>query len=289
MDRHDFVQTPWPCKALAAQGRGARDGPTAEGHACAADAYLVWQRATEALAEIAAALATDPRCYEAKVAEGRAYEFALDAARSEAAYRAALAHAADGRGAARGPGPRALEGGQEGRRGRRAAQGARARPERSRRALRAGRRARSRRPRASASSSTRRASAPRSPRPGWRSGGKSSPRGTWPQRRDAADAAVKSDPGSVAALVLVGQGRARGGTGRRRAPGGPGGAEDRRQLRGGQAARGRRQRAQGRDRSGARGLPGGLGPRSRRPRAARPREPRPATRPRATRAPGPSA
>jgi tetratricopeptide (TPR) repeat protein len=86
MDRRDFVQTVTACQVL-----GKLPGASAEGHACTADAHLLQQRATEALVETAAALARDPRCYEAKVAEGRAHEFALDAAGSEAAYRAAIA------------------------------------------------------------------------------------------------------------------------------------------------------------------------------------------------------
>ncbi|HEY1694570.1 MAG TPA: tetratricopeptide repeat protein [Polyangiaceae bacterium] len=86
MDRGDFVQTLTECQVL-----GKLPGASAEGHACAADAHLLWQRSTEALTETAAALAKDPRCFEAKLAEGRAHEFALDATKSEAAYRAAIA------------------------------------------------------------------------------------------------------------------------------------------------------------------------------------------------------
>jgi tetratricopeptide (TPR) repeat protein len=85
MDRHDFRQALAACGVL-----GALRGASAEGHACAADAHLVWQRATEALTETAAALARDPECYEAKVAEGRADDFALDATKSEAAFRTAI-------------------------------------------------------------------------------------------------------------------------------------------------------------------------------------------------------
>jgi tetratricopeptide (TPR) repeat protein len=85
MDRHDFRQALAACGVL-----GALRGASAEGHACAADAHLVWQRATEALTETAAALAKDPECYEAKIAEGRAHEFALDAAKSDAAFRVAI-------------------------------------------------------------------------------------------------------------------------------------------------------------------------------------------------------
>jgi tetratricopeptide (TPR) repeat protein len=91
MDRSDFHQAFAACKVL-----GAIRGASAEGHACAADAHLSWQRATEALAEAATALAEDPRCYEAKVAEGRAYDYALDEAKSEAAFREAIAWRSDG-------------------------------------------------------------------------------------------------------------------------------------------------------------------------------------------------
>jgi len=83
-DRRDFVQGLAACKPLGALS-------VAEGHACAADAHLVQQRATEALDETAAALAKDPQCYEAKVAEGRAYEFELDAVKAEASLRQAIA------------------------------------------------------------------------------------------------------------------------------------------------------------------------------------------------------
>jgi tetratricopeptide (TPR) repeat protein len=51
----------------------------------------VRQRATEALDETAAALAKDPQCYEAKVAEGRAYELELDAVKAETSLRQAIA------------------------------------------------------------------------------------------------------------------------------------------------------------------------------------------------------
>jgi tetratricopeptide (TPR) repeat protein len=85
MDRHDFRAALGACGVL-----GAVKGAGAEGHACAANAHLVWQRATEALSETATALGQDPHCYEAKLAEGRAQEFALDLAKSEAAFRTAI-------------------------------------------------------------------------------------------------------------------------------------------------------------------------------------------------------
>jgi tetratricopeptide (TPR) repeat protein len=100
IDRRDFAQAMTACTVL-----GKLPGAVAEGHACAAEAHLVWQRSTEALNETALALAKDPKCYEAKLAEGRAYEFAVDPAKAEASFRAAIglksdavdAHAALGR------------------------------------------------------------------------------------------------------------------------------------------------------------------------------------------------
>jgi tetratricopeptide (TPR) repeat protein len=91
MDRHDFAQTMTACQIL-----GKLPGAVAEGHACTADGHLLQQRSSAALGETAAALARDPRCYEARVAEGRAEEFALDATKSEASYRAAIALRPDG-------------------------------------------------------------------------------------------------------------------------------------------------------------------------------------------------
>jgi tetratricopeptide (TPR) repeat protein len=90
MDRRDFILATTACDVL-----GKLPGAGAEGHACKADAQLVLQRSTEALTETGTALARDPRCFEAKLAEGRAQELALDGAKSEAAYRAAVALRAD--------------------------------------------------------------------------------------------------------------------------------------------------------------------------------------------------
>jgi len=91
IDRRDFAPAMTECTVL-----GTLPGQAAEGHACAAEAHLLWQRSTEALAEVGLALARDPKCYDAKVAEARAYEFAIDPGKSEAAYRAAIALQADG-------------------------------------------------------------------------------------------------------------------------------------------------------------------------------------------------
>lgn len=91
IDRREFAPAMTECLVL-----GKLPGQAAEGHACAAEAHLLWQRSTEALAEVALALAKDPRNYDAKVAEARAYDFAIDAGKSEAAYRAALLLQPDG-------------------------------------------------------------------------------------------------------------------------------------------------------------------------------------------------
>ncbi|MGH7268823.1 MAG: tetratricopeptide repeat protein, partial [Polyangiaceae bacterium] len=90
IDQHDLPRAIDACRKL-----GRLPGAEADGHACLAQAYLIWQRATEALAETALALAKDPRCYEAKMAEGRAYELSLEPAQAETAFRDAVALAPD--------------------------------------------------------------------------------------------------------------------------------------------------------------------------------------------------
>ena len=85
MEQHDLSAARAACLALGASPRHAADG-----HACAAEANLVSQRATEALAEVSSALAADPRSYEAKVAEAQAEDLGLDAAKSETAFRQAI-------------------------------------------------------------------------------------------------------------------------------------------------------------------------------------------------------
>jgi tetratricopeptide (TPR) repeat protein len=84
-DRRDFSRTLATCQALS-KVRGGE----ARGHACIAEAHLVWQRASLALTEVGTALAKDPACFEAKLAQGRAYDFALDYASAEASLRDAL-------------------------------------------------------------------------------------------------------------------------------------------------------------------------------------------------------
>jgi tetratricopeptide (TPR) repeat protein len=87
-DAHDFNSAMGMCEKF-------RKNPglpmPLEGHVCAAEAQLVRQRASEALVETAAALAIDPRSYDAKVAEGRAYELELDLGKAESSLREALA------------------------------------------------------------------------------------------------------------------------------------------------------------------------------------------------------
>jgi tetratricopeptide (TPR) repeat protein len=91
-DRHDMPRAMGACKELERRkGPGPETVATPESHACSAIAYLSWQRATEALGEAAAALAKDPSSYDAKVAEGRAYELELKPLDAEASYRAAIA------------------------------------------------------------------------------------------------------------------------------------------------------------------------------------------------------
>jgi tetratricopeptide (TPR) repeat protein len=96
VDRHDLQRAMASCKELERRrGSGPDTVPTAQSHACSAMAYLAWQRGTESLTESAAALAQDPTSYDAKVAEGEAYELELRSTEAEAAFRAALALRSD--------------------------------------------------------------------------------------------------------------------------------------------------------------------------------------------------
>ncbi len=96
IDRHDFMQALTACRTLGGGRDAASPEIAAQRHACAADAHLIRERATEALSETAAALAIDPLSYEAKVAEGRAEELELDVGKSEAAFRSAVLLQPDG-------------------------------------------------------------------------------------------------------------------------------------------------------------------------------------------------
>jgi len=79
--KRDFSQATVECRVAAAQTGGA-----AEGHACAAEADLLWKRATDAVTELQNA----GRTYDAKVAEGRALALQLKDAQAEAAFRDAM-------------------------------------------------------------------------------------------------------------------------------------------------------------------------------------------------------
>ncbi len=79
--QRDFPQAMVACRVAMAQTGGA-----AEGHACAAEADLLWRRATDALTELQQAGHT----FDAKVAEGRALALQLKDAQAEAAFRDAM-------------------------------------------------------------------------------------------------------------------------------------------------------------------------------------------------------
>jgi tetratricopeptide (TPR) repeat protein len=85
IDRRDFGQAMAQCRVL-----GQKPGGKALGHACAAEAYLLWRRASEANEEAKRALADDPKLYEAKVAQGRARFLELKDTEAEAALREAV-------------------------------------------------------------------------------------------------------------------------------------------------------------------------------------------------------
>ena len=74
---------------------GALPGGTAAGHACAAEAHLLWKRASEALVETGLALANGSKSYEAKVAEGTARELEVKLKEAETSYREAIAYKPD--------------------------------------------------------------------------------------------------------------------------------------------------------------------------------------------------
>lgn len=87
--RRDFGQAMSACRGMA-----KRPGGVPASRVCAADAHLLWRRATEARSELAE-VAKAPRAsaevrYEAKIVEGRARELEVKEAEAEAAYRAAV-------------------------------------------------------------------------------------------------------------------------------------------------------------------------------------------------------
>lgn len=66
-------------------------GGAAEGHACAAEAHLLWRRASQALDEAKKALALDKGNLDAMVAEGNAYALQLHDVEAKAAFDEASA------------------------------------------------------------------------------------------------------------------------------------------------------------------------------------------------------
>lgn len=85
IDRRDFSQAMVSCKVA-----GAQTGQAARGHACTAEAHLLWRRGSEALTETAAAMSGGNKLYEAKVAEARAHGIALKDSDAEAAFKEAI-------------------------------------------------------------------------------------------------------------------------------------------------------------------------------------------------------
>jgi len=79
--QRDFSQAMVACRVAMAQTGGSN-----EGHACAAEADLLWRRATDALAELQGA----GRTFDGKVAEGRALALQTKDAQAEAAFRDAM-------------------------------------------------------------------------------------------------------------------------------------------------------------------------------------------------------
>jgi hypothetical protein len=86
VDQRDFGQAMVACRLVGAQTGGA-----AAGHACAAEAHLLWRRASEALVETAQALANGNKSYEAKVAEARSFALQGKDADAERAFRESIA------------------------------------------------------------------------------------------------------------------------------------------------------------------------------------------------------
>jgi tetratricopeptide (TPR) repeat protein len=83
--QRDFGQTVVACRVL-----GALPGAATPGHACMAEAHILWKRSAEAEPEIRAALANGTRSYEAKVAEAGVHELELKDGEAEASYREAI-------------------------------------------------------------------------------------------------------------------------------------------------------------------------------------------------------
>ncbi len=90
IDRRDFASAAKTCRDL-----GKLPAATAASRVCAAEAHLLWRRATEAIAELDKVGRTTPLApevaYAAKVALGRARELEGKELEAEQAYRAAIA------------------------------------------------------------------------------------------------------------------------------------------------------------------------------------------------------
>jgi len=87
--KHEYGPAMVQCKVVQDLAGG-----TAEGHACAAEARLLWRRGSEALDETTKALAANPSNVDAKIAEGNAFALQLKDAESEASFREAMTLAA---------------------------------------------------------------------------------------------------------------------------------------------------------------------------------------------------
>ncbi len=89
IDQREFAKATSACRDLAKV-----PGAVAASHVCAAEAHLLWRRATEALAELEKAekeKAGAEVAYAAKVALGQARELEVKEREAEEAYRAAIA------------------------------------------------------------------------------------------------------------------------------------------------------------------------------------------------------
>lgn len=85
--QRDFSNAIVECRVV-----GAQTGGGASGHACTAEAHLLWRRATDAATEIAQA----GRTYDSKIAEGRMLALQLKDAEAETAFKDAMTLNAQG-------------------------------------------------------------------------------------------------------------------------------------------------------------------------------------------------
>lgn len=84
--QRDFGQAMVQCRVV-----GSITGGAPMGHACAAEAHLLYRRASEALTEVGLAVAGGKKIVAAKIAEGHARELELKEPEAEAAFREAVA------------------------------------------------------------------------------------------------------------------------------------------------------------------------------------------------------